>query len=123
MKHLISAQVSLKPKSGKMPHSENITSENLGSFLPDATRANQARAHFESLGFEVGALVGNSFSITAPRKNFEQHFHTKILRNNQFASLENGSLELPIADLPAEVKTTINAVSFSKPPDFGPGNF
>jgi hypothetical protein len=123
MKHLISAQVVLKPKSGIMPKPESMTSENLESFLPDATPASQTRAHFESLGFEVGALVGNSFSISATPKKFEQHFHTKILRNNQFASLEDGSLELPIADLPAEVKATIDAVSFSAPPDFGPNNF
>jgi subtilase family serine protease len=123
MKHLISAQVSLKPKSGAMPRPESITSENLESFLPDATRVSQTRAHFESLGFEVGALVGNSFSITATRKNFEQHFHTKILHSNQHASLEDGSLELPVAGLSDEVKATINAVSFSAPPDFGPTNF
>ena len=123
MKHLISAQVSLKPKSGIMPKPENVTSANLESFLPDATRASQTRAHFESLGFEVGALVGNSFSISAPAKKFERQFHTKILHTNQFASLEDGSLELPIAQFSDEVKAIIDAVSFSKPPDFGPGNF
>ena len=123
MKHLISAQVSLRPKSGNMPKPESITSENLESFLPDSTRASQTRAHFESLGFEVGALVGNSFSISAAPKKFEQHFHTKILHTNHFASLEDGSLELPVAHLPSEVKTAIDAVSFSIPPDFGPSNF
>ncbi len=123
MKHLISAQVILKPKSGTMPKPESVTSENLESFLPDKTRASQTRAHFESLGFEVGALVGNSFSISATPKKFEQHFQTKILHTKQFASLQDGSLELPVAHLPDEVKTTINAVSFSAPPDFGPGNF
>jgi hypothetical protein len=123
MKHLISAQVSLKPKSGRMPKPESITSENLESFLPDAQRASQTRARFESLGFEVGALVGNSFSISAPAKKFEQHFQTKILHTNQHASLEDGSLELPVAGLPDEMKVNIDAVSFSKPPDFGPGNF
>ncbi len=123
MKHMISAQVSLKPKSGTMPKPESITSENLDSFLPDATRASQTRAHFENLGFKVGALVGNSFSITASAKKFEQQFHTKILHTNQFASLKNGSLELPVAHLSDEVKATIDAVSFSAPPDFGPGNF
>jgi subtilase family serine protease len=123
MKHLISAQVSLKPKSGIMPKPESITSENLESFQPDATRASQTRAHFESLGFEVGVLVGNSFSISATPSRFEQHFHTKILHTKQFASLEDGSLELPVAHLPDELKSTVNAVSFSAPPDFGPGNF
>lgn len=123
MKHLISAQVSLKPKSGTMPKIESITSENLEAFMPDATRASQTRAHFESLGFEVGVLVGNSFSITASRKTFEQHFQTKILHAKQHASLENGSLELPISGLPNEMKATINTVSFSAPPDFGPSNF
>ncbi len=123
MKHLISAQVSLKPKSGAVPKPESITSENLDSFLPNAAHASQARAHFERLGFEVGALVGNSFSISATPSRFEQHFHTKILQDKQFASLEDGSLELPIEHLPAEVKTTVNAVSFCAPPDFGPTNF
>ncbi len=123
MKHLISAQVSLRPKSGIMPKPESITSENLESFLPDATRASQTRVYFESLGFEVGALVGNSFAISAAAKKFEQHFHTKILHNNQHASLEDGSLELPVAHLPIELRTTVSAVSFSAPPDFGPGNF
>jgi hypothetical protein len=123
MKHLISAQVSLKPKSGTMPKPESITSENLELFLPDATHASQARAHFESLGFEVGTLVGNSFSITASRKTFEQQFHAKIEYKNQHASLKDGSLELPVIDLPDEVQATVQAVSFSAPPDFGPSNF
>jgi hypothetical protein len=123
MKHLISAQVSLKPKSGTMPKPESINSENLESFLPDATRASQTRAHFESLGFEVGALVGNSFSISAAPSRFEQHFHTKILHTNQHASLEDGSLELPVSGLADEVKANVSAVSFSAPPDFGPNNF
>lgn len=123
MKHLISAQVSLKPKSGTMPKPESITSENLELFMPDATRASQTRAHFEILGFEVGALVGNSFSITAPRKTFEQCFHAKIEYKNQHANLKDGSLELPVIDLPDEVQATVQAVSFSAPPDFGPNNF
>jgi hypothetical protein len=123
MKHFISAQVSLKPKSGMMPTPESMTSENLESFMPDADRARETQAHFEHLGFEVGVLVGNSFSITAPRQTFEQHFHAKIQHNNQHASLKDGSLELPFADLPEEIRATVIAVSFSVPPDFGPSNF
>jgi hypothetical protein len=119
----ISAQVILKPKAGMTPAAESITADNLESFMPDANLAATTRAHFESLGFEVGELVANSFSITAPRKTFEQHFHAKIEVTEQHAALKNGTLELPIDSLPKGVRATITTVSFSAPPDFGPGNF
>ena len=119
----ISAQVILKPKAGQMPAAESITAENLESFMPDANLAATTRAHFESLGFEIGELVANSFSITASRKTFEQHFHAKIEVTEQHTALKGGNLELPISTLPKDVRSSITAVSFSAPPDFGPGNF
>jgi hypothetical protein len=123
MKRLISAQVILKAKSGLMPQAESMTAENLEDFMPDESLASQTRAHFENLGFEVGELIGNSFSISAPRKIFEQHFKARIQNTKQHASLNDGNLELPISALPDEIRESVNAISFSTPPAFGPSNF
>jgi hypothetical protein len=90
--------------------------------------AQSARTSFADAGFEVGALVGNSFSITGPLALFEQVFKTQ-LRRTERGGLQSAqkkgaaSEELPISALPAALRKQLATVTFTRPPDFGPTYF
>jgi hypothetical protein len=92
----------------------------------DATRADPASArrvqdHLRSLGFDVGPLVGTSFSITAPVDLFRRSFGD----DRPFAADEprpagDAPLDLPVDRLPDEAARAVRSITFSPPPDFGP---
>ncbi|HYJ47125.1 MAG TPA: hypothetical protein VEV81_10985, partial [Pyrinomonadaceae bacterium] len=97
--------------------------------LPSDETAAKAQRAFKALGFEVGPVVGNSFSITAPASAIEKVFKTKIRREagrkgavKAATAKGPGSYELPVDRLPPEIAADVEAVTFSPPPDFGPGN-
>jgi hypothetical protein len=128
-KETLSAQVILKPADGKSSLSpEKNTSENVHQIMPSAEDFKTAQEKFTDSGFEVDAGFANSFSITGDKKLFEKTFKTKISHNEHQAVKsqdENNaeSSELPLENLPNELKQVIETVTFTKPPDFGPGNF
>lgn len=105
-----------------------ITSENIEEYLPAPAAAAEAQRFFSEAGFEVGGVVGNSFSITAPPRLFEKMFGVKI-RLEENASVKalsaDGveSYELPVAALPEELRRDVAAVTFTPPPDFGPTSY
>lgn len=110
----LSAQVLLRSASGEAPAGDEvITAETLERHLPSAEAAERVRERLSRAGFEVGPLVGNSFSITAPVKTFEKVFGTGVRE-----AAEQGR-EIPAAGLPREVA----AVTFTPPPDFGPTSY
>jgi hypothetical protein len=128
-KHL-SAQVMLRSASGAAPDSATaITSENVREYLPSASSAKDARRAFEAAGFEVGEIVGNSFSITAPASRFEKVFKVKLQRDEQkgvtarIAATGEEAYELPIGKLAGDLKDHVVAVTFTPPPDFGPTSY
>jgi hypothetical protein len=123
--HSLSAQVVLKAASGKSPAGQAITSENIREYLPSQESIRIARSALTEAGFEVGNVVANSFSITAPTATFEKVFGARIRRDPQRGVTEagqGGTLELPLKKLGRDVAGVIEAVTFSPPPDFGPGN-
>lgn len=128
-KQTISAQVILKPGGGKRAiPPENITSENVNQIMPSAEDSKKAKKAFADLGFEVDAGFANSFSITGDKKLFEKTFDTKISQNEKQAVKARGendaeTSELPLGNLPNELKKTVEAITFTEPPDFGPGSF
>ncbi|HXS32696.1 MAG TPA: hypothetical protein VN758_02840 [Solirubrobacterales bacterium] len=75
----------------------------------------RARRFFTEQGFEVGPMVGISFSIAAPLQEMERLFE------GSERSAERGG-ELPLDRLPPEIRKTVLAVATEAPPDFGPGN-
>ncbi len=124
---LISAQVVLRSASGKMPDA-HITAETINQYLPSPEAASQARAAYADAGFEVGTLVANNFSITAPAATFEDAFHTKLRRDAHGGIQcvrDGGSAqsELPLQTPGGELSQHVAAVTFSPPPDFGPAKF
>jgi hypothetical protein len=112
----VSAQVLLRPASGRrIGGRDEITSENIRDYAPPADAVALARRTFEADGFEVGPLVGVSFSIAAPVSTFERVFKTPITVEGR------SSLELPLDALPEPLRRVIETVTFERPVDFGPG--
>jgi hypothetical protein len=112
---VVSAQVLLRPASGRrIGGRDEITSENIRDYAPRADAAALARKTFEADSFDVGPLVGISFSIAAPVSTFERVFKT---------SIAGSTLELPLDALPEPLRRVIEAVTFQRPLDFGPGAY
>jgi hypothetical protein len=123
----VSAQVVLKA-ADRSVSGENITSENVGRAMPAEDDVRKATKHFKELGFKVEHPFGNSFSISGPTALFEKVFKTKLSEEEKGGLKAKGasgakSLELPLTGLPNEVEKIVETVTFSEPPDFGPGNF
>jgi hypothetical protein len=103
------------PESKDGGESEELTAATIGSRSPDPQVAQRARRFFAEQGFEVGPVVGISFSIAAPLPRMERLFE------GARSSVESGG-ELPLDGLPPEIRKTVLAVATESAPDFGPGN-
>lgn len=126
---IISAQVVLKSASGKpFEGTTVITSANIRDFLPSAETVAKVTEAFTAAGFDVGPMVGNSFSITAPVSTFEKVFRAQLRRQENGGVVavkddDSSSYELPLAGLPQSLTELIEVVTFTPPPDFGPTEF
>jgi hypothetical protein len=141
---IVSAQVVLKPASGKVYDSQTaITSENIALFLPSPEAVPSAQRAFAEAGFSVDNAVGNSFAITAPVITFEKFFGTKLsgdarggvkaapkalgkagTRKQAPAGEEStAGRELPLSELPENVSRHLAWVTFGEAPDFGPTSY
>jgi len=126
---IVSALVILRPASGKPIHGRAIiTAENVAEFSPEQAAADAAAETFRARGFEVGPVVGVSFSITAPVRVFEDFFGFPLLSAKHTAIdflVEEKVLAKEISGqkLPRGVRDWVQAVAFSPPPDFGPTEF
>lgn len=117
---IISAQVVLTAAGGGRPGPRTrITTENIREWMPSAETIARVSAELRNMGFEIGEAVGNSTSITGPARLFESVFHTKLreVGGVQFAD----GYELPAEKIPPALRAEIVAVTFTPPPDFGPG--
>lgn len=112
MEDRLSAQVVLRPPTGELTGDERITSENVQRFLPSPEAVAETEAFFGQAGFEVGNVVGNSFSIAGPSSAFGRTFGERPERG----------VELDLGALPDRVRRYLQAVTFTPPPDFGPTN-
>jgi hypothetical protein len=122
----ISAQVVMRPGSGRTVEPSEITAANIREFQPDARDAAEVRQFFEQADFETSPLVGISFAITAPKSRFEKFFGAKLesdARGVHRGSVDSPDYELPVSRLPGAVRDKIAAVTFTPPPDFGPTSF
>lgn len=123
---VLSAQVLLRSASGKPADGQAaITAANIREYLPSPEVAAGAKQAFAQRGFQVGEVVGNSFSITASGETFEKLFQAKLRQGERGDVTVQGkskseSYELPLAHLPDEIARLVEAVTFSPPPDFGP---
>jgi hypothetical protein len=95
-----------------------ITSANLDRYRPDPERASAARRWFAQLGFTTGDLHGTSFTISGPRALFDRTFGTRLGAEGQVPGAD--VLVLPPLELPEQLRSVVECVTFSPPPDFGP---
>jgi len=123
---ILSAEVVLKPQSGKSLTGAAITAETVKEFAPSAQAVREAQQYFAKAGFKVGELSGISFTISAPNSVFERAFGTKVERGPRGTVVAKGKTgsELPLDPLPPQLRRQVSAVTFSPPLDFGPtGSF
>jgi len=117
---LLSAEVVLHSSAGEAP--EAVSSANLARHQPDPALAAQVRDWFRRRGFDTSDMHGISFSVTGPRRLFEETCQTPLGGENSRAGVD--VLELPTpAEMPRELADGIVAVTFTPPPDFGPGSY
>ena len=127
--NVVSAQIILPSLSGaKIGSNTSITSENIEKFTPSAETISKATSFFREKGFEVGNVVGISFSITGAAALFEEVLKVTVIidDNNgtgfarsdgsKTATLEGTALKY----LPDGLVSTI---TFPAPLDFGPGSY
>lgn len=126
---IISVQVILRPSSNKVINEKSIiTSNNIEAYLPPPNAYVLAKRIFSSLGFEVGSLVGISFSISAKVDVFRKILRVSFQRDSKGGILcinknGSGSLKLPLEYLPEKLIDIIQSITCVEPPDFGPGDF
>ena len=107
----VGAIVLLRPASGATD--VPITVKTLTEHAPDRDAAEHARRWFEGAGFNVGPLVGTSFSIVAPAAHM----------SSLFPDFSPGKeRELRLDRLPRAVAENLQAVATESPPEFGPNN-
>ncbi len=121
-KRIVSAQVVLVAASGAKPGSQTrITSENIREWLPSVETIIRVSSELRGRGFDVGECVGNSISITGAVRIFELYFHTKLQETAGGVQFEDEGYELAAEKIPSALRAQIAAVTFTPPPDFGPG--
>lgn len=119
---IISAQVVLVAANGARPGPQTrITSENVRDWAPSAETIGRVSSELRSLGFEIGQCVGNSISITAAARLFEACFHIKLQEAGGGVQFAGEGYELAAEKIPSSLRAQIAAVTFTPPPDFGPG--
>jgi subtilase family serine protease len=122
---VVSAEVVFAPASGAALENAAITAANVKAFAPAPEAVEAARRYFTQAGFQTSSLSGISFTISAPQSVFETTFGVKLAGGKKSASKKASAaskapVELPLARLPASVSKGIKAVTFSRPPDYGP---
>lgn len=120
----LAAEVVLRPPGGRLSARDRITSANVAAFLPEPTAVTAATDFFRDRGFEVSEPHGISFTITGPQSVFERTFGARltVIRHDGVTSVtgEASTLELPLNQVPSNVRDVIEAVTFTPPPDYGP---
>ena len=114
----LSAVVSILPKDQR-------TTDTPESGIPlseDLRAIGLAKSRLTSAGFEVHAPFTGRFSIGAKKSVFEEFFGEKIVidDNNLIRSVtvSSGGYELPLENLPADLKGLVGSVAFTPPPDW-----
>jgi hypothetical protein len=118
---IVSAQVILVAADGARPGPHTrITAENIRDWLPSDEVVTRVSAALRGMGFEVGQCIANSFSITGAVKIFESSFRTKLRELGEGLQFAN-DVELAAERIPTALRAQIAAITFTRPPDFGPG--
>jgi hypothetical protein len=117
----ISAQVILSSATGqKLGPTSQVTKHTLRHYTPSADHSAKAIKLFEMLGFEVGPLIGISFSLTGPVAMFRKVFDVDLRREEDKSlvvldSRGGANPELPATALSDELRHLIAHIVFESP--------
>lgn len=117
-KQNLSLMVVLRPARGRLKDLGPISTKNVAEAAPAPGALKQAQAFFAARKCKVHPGVANSFSVEAGADVLG-----KLFDETELESLEATGGELSLAKLPRDIQALLEAVAFSKPPDFGPKNF
>ncbi len=126
---IISVQVILQPSSKIVINGESlITSNNIVGYAPPPDAYALAKNIFISLFFEVGPLVGISFSITAKDSVFRKIFNVSFQKDYKggiqcVKNDKSQSKKLPLDHLPDELIEVIQSITCTESLDFGPAEY
>ncbi len=110
----VAALVLIRPAPGQDPDRAGaITTATIGRHAPEPAEAEAVRRFFAEQGFETGPLVGIAFDISADRDLMERWFPG-------VDRLVGSGEELPLGELPQEVRNRIAAVTTESPPELHP---
>jgi hypothetical protein len=112
---VISAQVLLRAADGKKPSDADLTAARIKQIVPDRPTIDMVTGVFSRARFEVGQVVGLSFSITGRRSLFDSFLGVSG------AGTRPG--EVSLERLPQPARRAIAAITFPPPPDFGPRSY
>jgi hypothetical protein len=114
----LSAVVTILPKDKRT----TATPESGIPLSEDLRAIGLAKSRLTTAGFEVHAPFTGKFSIGGKKSLFEQFFgdelvvdDSQLIRNVRAAS---GSYDLPLDNLPDDLKGLVESVAFTPPPDW-----
>jgi hypothetical protein len=114
----LSAVVTILPKDKR-------TTQTPESGIPlseDLRAVGLAKSRLTSAGFEVHAPFTGKFSIGAKSSLFEEFFGTKVVVDDsqliRNVTVGDGGYDLPLDNLPDDLKGLLASVAFVPPPDF-----
>ncbi len=85
----------------------------------------KVKGYFSRAGFEVHAPIGTTFSIAAPRSQFEEFFGQRLMVDDEHffspVTTAEGADELTLEPLPEDIRALVRAVSFPPPPELPTG--
>jgi hypothetical protein len=99
-----------------------ISSANLSSREPAPESAAKVRDWFARHGFMTSDVHGVSITVTGPRGLFEEVCGTALSGPHERPGADVLDLPLPI-DMPGDLAGNIEVITFTPPPDFGPGAY
>jgi hypothetical protein len=123
---VLALQVVFRPAGGADPDAP-ITAATLAAHAPDPSCVEAASTYLRRHGFEVGPLTGISVTATAPRSVVERTWGTRLRLDEASdgsalaATSSSGDPELPVDALPPDARAGVRAITFGRPPAFGPG--
>jgi len=121
----VSAMVMIASASGATPDPRHPpTAATLESHRPDPVALDRAQRSFGAAGFEVGHVAGGTFAITASATLFERYFGVELRPDGRGGVVigQGGTYEMPPDRIPPSLRDAVAFVTFTPPPEFGPGN-
>jgi hypothetical protein len=120
----VSAMVMLVSASGAAPDPRHPpTAATVGAQAPRPEALQRSQQSFRATGFEVGQAVGGTFAITGPAALFERVFGLALRPDGRGGVVvgDTATYEIPADHIPPSLRGDVAIVTFTPPPDFGPG--